>query len=102
VRDLFGSIVDTQMTMVRSLVDRVPKVLLNVVLGWSCLLFFGYALLSTFDEVTVVLCSMFDKRLRGRSRFYRPYQAFVGGKHSGQATTAWTAFLCVDGGNKRL
>jgi hypothetical protein len=55
VRDLFGSIVDTQMTMVRSLVDRVPNLLLNVVLGWSCLLFFGYGLLSAIDAVTVVL-----------------------------------------------
>jgi hypothetical protein len=58
VRDLFGSIVDTQMTMVRSLVDRVPKMLLNIVLGWSCLLFFGYGLLSTFDAVTVVLAAL--------------------------------------------
>jgi hypothetical protein len=58
VRDLFGSIVDTQMTMVRSLVDRVPNLLLDVVLGWSCLLFFGYGLLSTFDAVTVVLAAL--------------------------------------------
>ena len=39
VRDLFGSIVDMQMTIVRGVVDRVPKMLLNIVLGWSCLLF---------------------------------------------------------------
>jgi hypothetical protein len=58
VRDLFGSIVDMQMTIVRSLVDRVPKMLLNIVLGWSCLLFFGYGLLSTFDAVTVVLAAL--------------------------------------------
>ena len=58
VRDLFGSIVDTQMTMIRSLVDRVPNLLLNVVLGWSCLLFFGFGLLSTFDAVTVVLAAL--------------------------------------------
>ena len=58
VRDLFGSIVDMQMTMIRSLVDRVPNILLNVVLGWSCLLFFGYGLLSKFDAVTVVLAAL--------------------------------------------
>ena len=58
VRDLFGSIVDTQMTMIRSLVDRIPNMLLNIVLGWSCLLFFGYGLLSTFDAVTVVLAAL--------------------------------------------
>jgi hypothetical protein len=58
VRDLFGSIVDTQMAMIRSLVDRVPNMLLNVVLGWSCLLFFGYGLLSTFDAVTVVMAAL--------------------------------------------
>jgi hypothetical protein len=57
-RDLFGSIVDTQMTMVRSLVDRVPNLLLNVVLGWSCVLFFGYGLLSAIDAVTAVLAAL--------------------------------------------
>jgi len=55
---LFGSIVDTQMTMIRGLVDRIPNMLLNIVLGWSCLLFFGYGLLSTFDAVTVLLAAL--------------------------------------------
>ena len=57
-KDAFGTIVDTQLTMIRSLVDRVPNLLLNVVLGWACLLFFGYGLLSVADAVTVVLAGL--------------------------------------------
>ena len=54
----FGTIIDTQVTMIRSLVNRVPNLLLNVVLGWSCVLFFGDGLLSTLDAVTVVLAAL--------------------------------------------
>jgi hypothetical protein len=36
----------TQATMIRSLADRVPVFLLIIVLGWSCVLFFGYGLLA--------------------------------------------------------
>ncbi|HKN26413.1 MAG TPA: hypothetical protein VJY34_00410 [Roseiarcus sp.] len=57
-RDAFGTIVDTQLTMIRSLVDRVPNLLLNVVLGWACLLFFGYGLLSKADAATVALAGL--------------------------------------------
>ncbi len=54
----FGTIIDTQMTMIRSLVNRVPFLLLAVVLGWSCVLFFGYGLLSAIDALTIVLAAL--------------------------------------------
>ena len=57
-KSAFGVIVDTQLTILRSLVDRVPNLLLNIVLGWSCLLFFGYGLLSAFDALTMVLAAL--------------------------------------------
>ena len=57
-RDIFGTIVETQVTIFRSLVDRVPSLLLVVVLGWSCVLFFGYGLLSDVDALTIVLAAL--------------------------------------------
>jgi len=45
-------------TIFRSLVDRVPFLLLVVVLGWSCVLFFGYGLLSDVDALTIVLAAL--------------------------------------------
>ncbi len=57
-RDLFATIVDTQVTMMRSLVDPVPNLLLNVVLGWSCVLFFGYGLQSTMNALTAVMAAL--------------------------------------------
>jgi hypothetical protein len=56
-RDPFTTIVETQVTMIRTLTNPVPNLLLYVVLGWSCLLFFGYGLLSAIDPVTVVLAA---------------------------------------------
>ena len=57
-QDMFGTIVETQVTMIRSLVNRVPFLLLVVVLGWSCVLFFGYGLLSDVDALTIVLAAL--------------------------------------------
>ena len=57
-QDMFGTIVETQVTMIRSLVNRVPFLLLVVVLGWSCVLFFGYGLLSDVDALTVFLAAL--------------------------------------------
>lgn len=57
-RDLFATIVDTQVTMIRSLVDPVPNLLLNVVLGWSCVLFFGYGVQSTINALTAVMAAL--------------------------------------------
>ena len=57
-RDIFGTIVETQVTIFRSLVNRLPSLLLVVVLGWSCLLFFGYGLLSDVDALTIVLAAL--------------------------------------------
>lgn len=44
--------------MIRSLTTRVPNLLLNVVLGWACILFFGYGLLSDVDALTIVLAAL--------------------------------------------
>ena len=57
-RDIFGTIVETQVAMIWSLVDRLPFLLLVVVLGWSCVLFFGFGLLSDVDALTVVLAAV--------------------------------------------
>jgi len=57
-RELFGTVVETQLTMIRSLVTRVPNLLLNVVVGWSCVLFFGYGLLSAADALTTFLAAL--------------------------------------------
>jgi hypothetical protein len=56
--ELFSTIVETQVTMIRSLVNRVPFFLLAVVLGWSCVLFFGYGLLSAIDTLTIFLAAL--------------------------------------------
>ena len=53
-RDLFGTIVETQLTMIRSLVNPVPNLLLIVVVGWACVLFFGYGLLSAINLLTSI------------------------------------------------
>ncbi len=55
---MFGTLVETQLTLIRSLVNRVPFLLLAVVLGWSCVLFFGYGLLSDVDALTIVLAAL--------------------------------------------
>jgi hypothetical protein len=57
-RDILGTIVETQVTMFRSLVNQVPFLLLVVVLGWSCVLFFGHGLLSDVDALTIVLAAL--------------------------------------------
>ncbi len=40
--------------MIRNLSNRVPVLLLLVVLGWSCLLFLGYGLLAAFTALSAV------------------------------------------------
>ena len=55
---IFGTIAETQVTIFRSLVDRLPFLLLMVVLGWSCVLFFGYGLLSDVDALTIALAAV--------------------------------------------
>src|SRR5271157_3836456 len=57
-RDIFGTIVETQVTIFRSLVNQVPFLLLVVVIAWSCVLFFGYGLLSDVDALTIVLAAL--------------------------------------------
>ncbi len=50
----YGTFVETQATMIRNLSNRVPVLLLLVVLGWSCLLFLGYGLLAAFTALSAV------------------------------------------------
>jgi len=57
-RDILGTIVETQVTIFRSLVNQVPFLLLVVVIAWSCVLFFGYGLLSDVDALTIVLAAL--------------------------------------------
>ena len=57
-RNLFGTILDTQITMIRSLVNPVPNLLLNVVVGWACLLFFGYGLTSAVNALTTIMAAL--------------------------------------------
>ena len=56
--DAFSTIFDTQMTMLRSLVNPVPNLLSNSVVGWACLLFFGYGLLSPVNLLTSVMAAL--------------------------------------------
>src|SRR5271166_6923094 len=55
---ILASHFNSYLTIFRSLVDRVPLLLLVVVLGWSCVLFFGYGLLSDVDALTIVLAAL--------------------------------------------
>ncbi len=57
-RNQFGTIVDTQLTMFRSLVNPVPNLLLTIVVGWACLLFFGYALTSAFNALSTIMAAL--------------------------------------------
>jgi len=53
-RTNYGTFIETQATMIRNLANRVPMLLLLVVLGWSCLLFLGYGLLAPFSVLAAV------------------------------------------------
>ena len=54
-RESYTTFLQTQITMIRTLTYRVPNFLLLVVLGWSCLLFFGYGLLAEINILTGVV-----------------------------------------------
>jgi hypothetical protein len=56
--DTFRMFCATQATMIRSLADRVPIFLLIVVVGWSCVLFFGYGLLAGINLLAAVLAAL--------------------------------------------
>jgi hypothetical protein len=51
-------IVETQVTMARTLTNQVPAVLLNVVATWACLLFLAFALQATINALTVVTAAL--------------------------------------------
>jgi hypothetical protein len=57
-RDAFGTIVETEMTMIRALVNPVPNVLLAIVVAWACILFFGYGLMSAINLLTAIMAAL--------------------------------------------
>jgi len=57
-RDLFDALVETQLTMIRGLVNPVPNLLLIVVVAWACLLFFGYGLQSAINLLTTLMAAL--------------------------------------------
>ena len=57
-KDHFSTIIDNQLTMIRSLVNPVPNLLLTVVVGWACLLFFGYGLMAAINLLTIVMAAL--------------------------------------------
>ena len=57
-RDNFSKLVETQISMTRTLTNRVPDVLLNVVVGWACALFFGYGLLAAINALTFFMAAV--------------------------------------------
>jgi hypothetical protein len=57
-REIFGRFIETQTSMIRSLSNRVPNLLLNVVMGWACALFFGYGLLAGLNAMTLFMAAV--------------------------------------------
>jgi hypothetical protein len=57
-RDMFNTIMETQVTMIRTLVNPVPHLLLNVVIGWSCVLFFGYGLTCSLNLLSAIMAAL--------------------------------------------
>lgn len=57
-REIFGAFIETQGSMIRSLASRVPNLLLNVVLGWACALFFGYGILAGTNVLTLLMAAI--------------------------------------------
>ena len=57
-RDHFSVIIDTQLTMIRSLVNPVPNLLLTVVVGWACIQFFGYGVMAATNALTIVMAGL--------------------------------------------
>ena len=51
--EMFSLIFETQLTMIWNIVNPVPNLVFYSVVGWSCLLFFGYGLLSAINLLTV-------------------------------------------------
>ncbi len=57
-QELFGKFIETHTSMIRSLSSRVPNLLLNVVMGWACALFFGYGLLAGINAPTLFMAAV--------------------------------------------
>jgi hypothetical protein len=57
-RENYTTFLHAQITMIRTLANRVPNFLLIVVLGWSCLLFFGYGLLAGINILACVVAAL--------------------------------------------
>jgi len=50
--EMFSLIFETQLTMMRSIVNPVPHLLFNSVAAWTCMLFFGFGMLSPINFLT--------------------------------------------------
>ena len=57
-RELRNTVFETKLTMIRSLINPVPNSLFNIVLGWSCILFFSYGLLSAINALTTIMAAL--------------------------------------------
>jgi len=51
-------IFETQLTMMRNIINPVPNLLFYSVVGWSCLLFFGYGLLSSTNLLSACAATL--------------------------------------------
>jgi hypothetical protein len=57
-RESFGTIIETQLTMLRSLVNPIPNLLFGAVVGWACVLFLGYGLTSAANSLSVFMAAL--------------------------------------------
>jgi hypothetical protein len=55
---IFMQVVETTLLLTRRLANRVPKLLIVMVIGWSSLLFMSYGLLSTFNAYSVAAVAL--------------------------------------------
>ena len=54
-RDLFSTIIETKMSMIEALGSQISRLLINVLLAWACVMFFGYGLVSGTNALTVFM-----------------------------------------------
>jgi hypothetical protein len=54
----FGKIVEIQRAMVRTLGSRVSMLLLDLVAGWACALFFFYGVQSAMNGLTILTAAV--------------------------------------------
>ena len=55
---IFMQVVETTLLLTRRLANRVPKLFIVMVIGWSALLFLSYGLLGTFNALSVAAVAL--------------------------------------------